>query len=111
VFIQLKLGLIGAAALAWLLWTFWRQAGRLLQPLARNDLRRSLLVATRVLVPLVLITANIRPEWNEPATVAVLSLGIGLLVVLGNLGRLKPGQGQSRHPGPCPSAFVGVDGH
>ena len=89
VFIQLKLGLFGAAALAWLLWTFWRQAGRLLQPLACDDLRRPLLVATRVLVPLVLITANIRPEWNEPATVAVLSLGIGLLVVLGNLGPLE----------------------
>lgn len=91
VFIQLKLGFIGTGVLAWLLWVYWRQAGRLLQPLPRDDVRRPLLVTARVPLPLVLLTANIRPEWNEPATVAVLSLAIGLLAVLGNLGLLDTG--------------------
>ena len=85
VFIQLKMGAIGTIALAWLLWVYWYQAGLLLRRLARDDGNRPTVVACRVLLPLVLITATIRPEWNEAATVTILSLAIGLIAVLRNL--------------------------
>lgn len=85
VFIQLKLGAVGSVTLAWLLLVYWRQAGRLLRSMPKTDLGRPLVVAMRVMLSMVLITALIRPEWSEPATVALVSLAIGLLAAMANL--------------------------
>lgn len=98
-YVLLKLGLVGAGVLFWLLAHYFFHARSLLRHLS-DDNDRALVVASITLLPLLLITANIRAEWMSFPTVAVLATVMGLLAALERL-----------QPGPLPANSTGARKH
>jgi O-antigen ligase len=93
VYVLLKLGLVGYGLMAWLWFAYWRRSARLLAApdLAPSD--RAWLVASRSLLPMILVTSFTRPEWMEPATVCAFAAGLGLMAALENHRRPVPAAG------------------
>lgn len=94
-YVLVKLGAVGAGVLIWLLAHYFLHARRLLRR-ASDDNDRVLVMASITLLPMLLITANIRPEWMTYPSVAVLATVMGLLATLERLQQEHPARSSSR---------------
>lgn len=95
--ILLKLGLAGALILVFLLVRYWKEATVLARSLAPQNSDRAILSVIRALVPMILISANTRPEWMVQATVGVFAVGIGTVAAMNNLRRQASDGGMPEH--------------
>lgn len=96
--ILLKLGLAGAGALVFLLVRYWKEATLLARSLAQQSSDRAVVTVIRALVPMVLISANTRPEWIVQATVCMFAVGIGTVAAMNNLRRQASKGGMPDQP-------------